>query len=33
LIKQFGGHRANAARALGIGERSLYRKLNEYGLE
>jgi DNA-binding NtrC family response regulator len=33
VIKQFGGHRANAARALGIGERSLYRKLNEYGLE
>lgn len=33
VIKQFGGHRAHAARALGIGERSLYRKLNEYGLE
>ncbi len=33
VIRQFGGHRANAARALGIGERSLYRKLNEYGLE
>ncbi len=33
VIKQFDGHRANAARALGIGERSLYRKLNEYGLD
>ena len=33
VIKQFGGHRAHAARALGIGERSLYRKLDEYGLE
>jgi len=33
VIKQFGGHRAHAARALGIGERSLYRKLDEYGQE
>ena len=33
VIKQFGGHRARAALALGIGERSLYRKLNEFGLE
>ena len=33
VIKQFKGHRANAARALGIGERSLYRKLDEFGLE
>lgn len=32
-IKHFGGHRAKAAEALGIGERSLYRKLNEFGLE
>ncbi|OFW07712.1 MAG: hypothetical protein A3H96_02785 [Acidobacteria bacterium RIFCSPLOWO2_02_FULL_67_36] len=32
-IKQFGGHRANAARALGIGERSLYRRLSEFGLD
>ncbi len=32
-IKQCGGHRANAARALGIGERSLYRKLHEFGLD
>ncbi len=33
VIRQCGGHRAKAARALGIGERSLYRKLNEFGLE
>jgi transcriptional regulator with PAS, ATPase and Fis domain len=33
VITQFDGHRAHAARALGIGERSLYRKLNEYGLD
>jgi DNA-binding NtrC family response regulator len=33
VIRQFHGHRANAARALGIGERSLYRKLDEYGLD
>ncbi len=33
VIRQFNGHRANAARALGIGERSLYRKLDEFGLE
>ena len=33
VIRQFNGHRANAARALGIGERSLYRKLDEYGLD
>jgi DNA-binding NtrC family response regulator len=32
-IKHFGGHRAKAARALGIGERSLYRKLSELGLD
>ena len=25
-------HRRHAARALGIGERTLYRKLKEYGL-
>lgn len=33
VIKHFDGHRANAAQALGISERGLYRKLNEYGLE
>jgi transcriptional regulator with PAS, ATPase and Fis domain len=26
------GHRGNAARALGISERNLYRKLKEYRL-
>jgi DNA-binding NtrC family response regulator len=33
VVNHFGGHRANAAKALGIGERSLYRKLNEFGLD
>ncbi len=33
VIRQFNGHRANAARALGIGERSLYRKLDEFGVD
>jgi two-component system response regulator HydG len=33
VVNQFGGHRANAAKALGIGERSLYRKLSEFGLD
>ncbi len=33
VVRHFNGHRANAARALGIGERSLYRKLNEFGLD
>jgi DNA-binding NtrC family response regulator len=27
-----GGNRGNVARALGISERNLYRKLREYGL-
>jgi DNA-binding NtrC family response regulator len=27
------GKRKNAARELGISERTLYRKLNEYGIE
>ncbi len=33
VVNQCGGHRANAARVLGIGERSLYRKLSEFGLD
>jgi DNA-binding NtrC family response regulator len=33
VIGKLGGHRAKAARALGIGERSLYRKLKEYGID
>jgi DNA-binding NtrC family response regulator len=33
VVDHFGGHRANAASALGISERSLYRKLDEYKLD
>jgi len=32
-LNRFDGNRRKAARALGIGERTLYRKLKEYGLE
>jgi len=32
-LKATGGNRAEASRMLGIGERTLYRKLNEYNLE
>ena len=31
-LKRLGGNRAKAAKALGISERTLYRKLREYGL-
>ena len=31
-LRSTGGHRGRAARALGISERNLYRKLREYGL-
>jgi len=31
-LKQTGGNREQAAKMLGIGERTLYRKLKEYGL-
>jgi DNA-binding NtrC family response regulator len=31
-LGESGGHRGNAARALGISERNLYRKLHDYGL-
>ena len=31
-LRRTGGHRGRAARALGISERSLYRKLHAYGL-
>jgi DNA-binding NtrC family response regulator len=31
-LRRTAGHRGQAARLLGISERSLYRKLNEYGL-
>jgi DNA-binding NtrC family response regulator len=29
-LRETGGHRGNAARLLGISERSLYRKLGEH---
>jgi len=31
-LEEFGGNRRKAAQALGIGERTLYRKIKEYGL-
>ena len=31
-LRASGGHRGNAARILGISERNLYRKLEEYRL-
>ncbi|MGR3309238.1 MAG: sigma-54-dependent transcriptional regulator [Candidatus Brocadiales bacterium] len=31
-LSSFGGNREESARALGIGERTLYRKLDKYGL-
>jgi len=33
LLKRFSGHRRQIATTLGISERSLYRKLREYGLD
>ena len=32
-LKMLGGNRTQAASILGIGERSLYRKIRDYGLE
>jgi len=32
-LEQFRGNRKKTARALGIGERTLYRKLKEYGID
>jgi len=32
VLRATSGHRGNAAKALGISERNLYRKLREYGL-
>ncbi|MHC4048262.1 helix-turn-helix domain-containing protein, partial [Bradyrhizobium sp. 23AC] len=31
-LETYGGHRVKAAQALGISERSLYRKLRDHGL-
>jgi two-component system response regulator HydG len=31
-LAMYNGNREKTARMLGIGERTLYRKLNEYGL-
>lgn len=31
-LEEYGGNRRRTAKALGIGERTLYRKLNEFGL-
>lgn len=33
VLERSNGNRRNAAKALGIGERTLYRKLKEYGLD
>ena len=33
VLRHVGGHRANAARLLGISERNLYRKIHEHGLD
>jgi len=32
-LRRFGGNRKKAAQALGISERTLYRKIDEYGLQ
>ncbi|RME27916.1 MAG: hypothetical protein D6800_04480, partial [Candidatus Zixiibacteriota bacterium] len=32
VLKETGGNRRETARRLGIGERTLYRKLNKYNL-
>ena len=32
-LRMFGGNRERTAKALGIGARTLYRKLSEYGLK
>ena len=33
LRKKFEGNRRRAAQALDISERTLYRKINEYGIQ
>ena len=32
-LRRNGGHRAAAAKELGISERTLYRKINDYNIE
>ena len=32
LLEELGGNRRRAAQLLGIGERTLYRKLKEFGI-
>ena len=32
-LERYGGHRGKAARELGISERSIYRKIKDYGLD
>ncbi|MYE35379.1 MAG: helix-turn-helix domain-containing protein, partial [Gemmatimonadales bacterium] len=33
VLRQSGGNRRRAAEALGIGERTIYRKIRKYGIE
>ncbi|MCJ7630153.1 MAG: helix-turn-helix domain-containing protein, partial [Longimicrobiales bacterium] len=33
VLEELGGNRRKAAEQLGIGERTLYRKIKKYGLE
>ena len=33
MLRRFGGNRRRAAEALGIGERTIYRRIREYGIE
>ncbi len=32
VLEEFAGNRRRAAQVLGIGERTLYRKLKEFGI-
>ncbi|MAE75877.1 MAG: transcriptional regulator, partial [Planctomycetes bacterium] len=32
-LEMFGGNRSRCAQAMGVSERTLYRKIHEYGLE
>jgi DNA-binding NtrC family response regulator len=33
VLEEVGGHRRLAAESLGIGERTLYRKIRKYGID